>query len=130
MFKGQTIILQLLVIALVLLPAYAQQSQEPGEHPQPSVRFQGQVTFHTQNGAIKQVSVTVRNWSVVGGRTAARFPEQGFLLFHLLAGQVTTEIGGKQQNRKTGDTWTLPAGSSMELTVKREMATMQTVAAR
>src|SRR5690349_1242420 len=83
MSKWQLIITRLLAIALLVGPACAQQSQELGDRPQPSVRFQGQVSFHMPNGTIKQVSVTVRNWSVVGARTPARFPEQGFLLVQL-----------------------------------------------
>jgi quercetin dioxygenase-like cupin family protein len=95
---------------------------------QSTLRFQGPVTFHEQNGAVRQVSVTIRNWSIAGGRPIDRFPEPGLVMVQVLAGQLTTLIDGKMEDRKTGDVWAVPVGSVMGITVKRETVILQTVA--
>jgi uncharacterized cupin superfamily protein len=117
------------VFALIL-PALALASPQETQQTNPlgpTPRFSGSVSFKGKDGSPKEVPVQIRNWSVLGGRAIDRFPEQGFLIVHLLAGQVSTVIDGKEQSWKTGDSWTVPAGSYMSLTVKREMATLQVV---
>lgn len=107
--------------------ALAQEPNQAGPLP-PIVRFQGKLNLDGRNGKANQLSVSVKDWSLPSGRTIERFPETGFVLVQLLAGQVTTSIAGQRQDRHTGDIWTIPAGTSMSITVKREMATLQTMA--
>jgi hypothetical protein len=122
-----TLRLGFMLAALSLLQA--QQQQSTGLLP-PIVRFQGAIRLAPENGKAppKPLSVTIHQWSVLGGRTVERFPETGFVLVQLLAGKVTTDIGGKQQSRNTGDVWSVPAGASMSVRVRREMATLETIA--
>jgi quercetin dioxygenase-like cupin family protein len=105
-------------------------SQEPLETLQSIVRFQGPVSFHAPNGTARQLSVTIRNWSIASGRPIERFQEPGLIMVQVLAGQVTTMIDGKSEDRKTGDIWAVPTGSAMAISVKRETAVLQTVAAQ
>jgi len=111
-----------------LLASGILRSQEPLATLQSIVRFQGPVSFHAQNGAARQVSVTIRNWSIASGPPIERFQEPGLVMVQVLAGQVTTVIDGKSEDRKTGDIWAVPMGSVMALSVKRETAVLQTVA--
>jgi quercetin dioxygenase-like cupin family protein len=116
------------IVCSVLALAQAQQQLPSGLLP-PTVRFHGDISLTSATGkAAKPLSVTIRQWSVPSGRTVERFPETGFVLVQLLAGKVTTNIEGKQQNRNTGDIWIVPAGASMAVTVRREMAILETVA--
>ena len=103
-------------------------SQEAVETLQSTLRFQGPISFHAPNGAARQVSVTIRNWSIASGRPIERFQEPGLIMVQVLAGQVTTVIDGKSEDRKTGDIWAVPTGSAMAVSVKRETAVLQTVA--
>jgi len=43
---------------------------------------------------------------------------------------VNTVIDGKQEHRKGGDFWTVPAGTSMAVQVTSESALLQTLAIR
>ena len=117
------------IVLATLSLTQAQQQQPAGLLP-PTVRFQGNISLAptATNANPKPLSVTIRQWSVVGGRAVESFPETGFVLVQLLAGKVTTNIGGVQQNRNTGDIWIVPAGANMAVTVKREMATLETIA--
>jgi hypothetical protein len=127
--SGSKLRMGLILIALGL--SYAQQPQPQTGLLPPTVRFQGNISLAPVSGkakAAKPLSVTIHRWSVLGGRTVERFPETGFVLVQLLAGRVTTNIGGKQQNRSMGDVWVVPAGASMALRVQREMATLETIA--
>ncbi len=48
------------------------------------------------------------------------------MIVHLHSGLVTTMIDGKKEKRKTGEYWTVPAGTQMSLQVTSESASLET----
>jgi quercetin dioxygenase-like cupin family protein len=116
------------VVGLASLTSEILHSQEPLERLQSTVRFQGLITLHVPNGTARQMSVTIRNWSIASGPPIERFQEPGLVMVQVLAGQMTTVIDGKSEDRKTGDVWAVPTGSAMAISVRRETVVLQTVA--
>lgn len=94
----------------------------------PFERFDGRTTLQTKEGKPRKIHVVVRNWVIDNRQRIPQFPETGFVLVELRAGQVTTVIENQRQARKEGDFWTVPAGSSMSVETGTESAVLQTLA--
>ncbi len=92
------------------------------------VRFEGKSVVHLKNGRSQEFHIAMRSVGVHGKARIDRFPEQGFLIVNLHSGKVTTVIDGKEEHRKGGDFWVVPAGSHMSVQVESESALLQTVA--
>lgn len=108
-------------------PAQKQEGVVPLSHVE---RFNGTTTLQTKNGQSRELHVVVQDWAIHGRQRVEKFPEEGFLMVHLLAGKVTTVINGKEQAYKGGEYWTVPAGSTMSVQVTSESASLQTVAVK
>jgi len=96
----------------------------------PIERFSGPVTVRARDGSARVVQVVVRNWIVDNRQKIARFPEEGPVIVQLTGGELVTIIGGQRQERKSGEFWTVPAGSTMSLETGNDSAALQTVAIR
>jgi quercetin dioxygenase-like cupin family protein len=107
--------------------ATAQTKSESESTVSPRVRFEGDVTVQTRAGAPRAIRVILRDWTIRGTQRIERFPEQGFAVVQLHSGNVTTTINGRQEKRRGGDFWTIPAGASMSLQVTSESAVLQTM---
>ena len=94
----------------------------------PVQRFEGKAVLKLKTGRAQELPVVLRSWGIHGQQHVAKFPDQGFLLVHLHSGKVVTVINGKEEQRKGGDFWTVPAGGTMSVQVKSESAVLQTLA--
>ena len=94
----------------------------------PVQRFEGKAVLKLKTGRAQELPVVLRSWGIHGQQHVAKFPDQGFLVVHLHSGKVVTVINGKEQQRKGGDFWTVPAGATMSVQVKSESAVLQTLA--
>jgi hypothetical protein len=91
-------------------------------------RFEGKGVVHLKNGRSYELHLALRSVGIHGKTRIERFPEQGFLIVNLHSGRVVTVIDGKEEHRKGGDFWVVPAGSHMSVQVESESALLQTVA--
>jgi quercetin dioxygenase-like cupin family protein len=75
------------------------------------------------------VKVEIANVDVSAGQSVDRLPLpfEGTLTVHLQAGEITTVIGGRREQRRQGQTWTVPAGVPMGLATGRDAASLQTI---
>jgi quercetin dioxygenase-like cupin family protein len=91
-------------------------------------RFSGSVQIQTPSGP-NPVRVEVTNVDIRGEHSIDRLelPFEGSLMVYLQAGEVTTVIGGKREERHQGQIWTVPPGVAMGLTTGRDAASLQTV---
>ena len=85
------------------------------------------VSFEAKGGKAQSKRVTVDQWTLVAGRDVQRIPAQGDVVFQLRAGRIRTLIDGQKLDRREGDIWLLPTGTSMAVSVMTEMATLQSV---
>ena len=108
-------------------PACAQTANDVPGLLAPLRRAEEVVTFAAKDGKSQAQRVAIDQWTLVAGREITRFPAEGDVLVQLRAGLITTLIDGQRQDRKEGDFWLLPAGTQMSVSVKTEMATLQTV---
>ena len=116
-----------LLLGMAASIATAQTKSESESAVSPRVRFEGNVTMQTRAGAPRAIRVILRDWTIRGTQRIERFPEQGFAVVQLHSGNVTTTINGRQEKRRGGDFWTIPAGASMSLQVTSESAVLQTM---
>jgi len=126
----------ILAAFLIVAPSSGQQgaSSPQGKTVEPesaselnaTVRFEGKATMKLKTGRPQELNVALRSWGIHGQQHIEKFPEQGFLVVHLHSGKVVTVIEGKEEQRKGGDFWTLPSGSTMSVQVKSESALLQT----
>lgn len=96
----------------------------------PFERFDGRVTLRMKDGRMRQLSVVIRNWIIDSRQQIPRFPEEGFMIVQLRGGQLATVIDGKRQERREGEFWTVPVGSSMSVETGNDSATLQTMVVR
>jgi quercetin dioxygenase-like cupin family protein len=91
-------------------------------------RFAGSVRVQTPSGP-NSVRVEITNVDVRGRHSIDRLelPFEGTLMVHLQAGEITTVIGGKREERRQGQIWTVPPGVPMGLTTGRDAASLQTI---
>jgi quercetin dioxygenase-like cupin family protein len=118
----------LILVAMLALGAPLSMAQKQGtETLRPKERFQLKATLTDKAGKPKTVNLSARQWDVLGNQRLAVFPEHGFLLVQLVGGRVTTIIAGKEQKRRHGEFWTVPANTQMSVTAVGEDATLQVV---
>ena len=93
-----------------------------------SSRFSGSVRVQTTGGATA-VKVEIVNVNVSAGQSVDRLPlpYDGTLMVHLQAGEITTVIGGRREQRRQGQIWTVPPGVAMGLATGRDAASLQTI---
>ena len=79
--------------------------------------------------AAANVSVDIRNWTIAGGTEVEELPlpVAGMTIVQLRAGEITTIIDGKRQERNEGEFWTVPAGVKMSLETEDDSAILQTI---
>jgi hypothetical protein len=108
-------------------PVPSQEGVVPVSHVE---RFNGDTTLPLKGGQSRALHVIVEDWGIHGRQRIEKFPQEGFLLVHLLAGKVTTVINGKEQAHNGGEYWIVPVGSSMSVQVTSESASLQTLSVR
>ncbi len=77
-----------------------------------SSRFAATVTTPTENGAAQSFDVSLGSLSLRGGRRIEA-PSMGYYVATLVAGELITNIAGKETQRHPGDTWAVNAGEVM-----------------
>lgn len=110
--------------------AYASQETDVDGHglPAPIKRADETLAAPSADGNGRPLTVTIKQWSLIAGKSFDRFPEQGHLIVQLRAGRVVTIIDGEREERKEGEFWEVAPGSSMGLEVTSEMAILQVTA--
>lgn len=90
-------------------------------------QFQG-ATLVRVDARADSVRVDIRLWSIAGGQRIAvlELPFQGLTVVELRGGRVTTIIDGRRVERRVGEIWSVPSGSTMQLETGDDMATLQT----
>src|SRR5690348_8511711 len=106
---------------VVSIVTVAQAPQE-GASLKPIERFDGKTMIETKAGKPVAAHVVVRVWQIHGRQKIDKFPEEGFIIVALHSGKVMTTIGGKREEHKGGDFWTVPSGSTMTVEVTSESA--------
>ncbi len=101
-------------------------AQQPPK-PQPRAIFSG--TVNLQRPQVSKVGVAVHIWTIREGQkhAALEIPGKGLLVVQVRTGTITTVIGGKREERKEGDFWTVPAGVAMGVETGQDTAILQTV---
>jgi hypothetical protein len=115
---------------IVVMATLAQAPPQEIGSLKPIERFDGKATIETKAGKPMEAHVVIRVWQIHGRQRIERFPEEGFMIVALHSGRVITAIGGKREERKGGDFWTVPTGSSMSVEVTSESALLETTALR
>ena len=77
-----------------------------------SSRFAATFTTPTENGAAQSFDVSLGSLSLRGGRRIEA-PPMGYYVATLVAGELVTNIAGKETQRHPGDTWAVNAGEAM-----------------
>jgi hypothetical protein len=77
-----------------------------------SSRFATTVTTPTENGAGQSFDMSLGSLSLRGGRRIEA-PSMGYYVATLVAGELITNIAGKETQRHPGDTWAVNAGEAM-----------------
>lgn len=119
-------------LLLLVLPSCRERQPET-QRPRPGPvsqdrRFSGSVRLRSSTGP-QEVRVEITNVDLRGGSTIDRLelPFEGTLMVNLQAGEVTTTIDGKKEERHQGQIWTVPPGVPMGLTTGRDAASLQTI---
>lgn len=115
---------------LLIAQALAASSLSAQDRLAPVERFNGAISMRMQDGRQRTVQVVIRNWSIPNGQRIARFPQDGFMIVHLRAGQLTTVIDGQRRARYEDEMWAVPAEASMGIETGTESASLQTVTVR
>ncbi len=77
--------------------------------------------------ATVQKRVRVQQWIIDGGQQVS-IPLSGSVLVELKAGELTTVINGKRQERREGAFWTVPEGSTMTIETEDDAVVIETTA--
>ena len=114
------------VVAL-LVPTAGMSQQERSAQPKPTERFSGKARLLTPRA--REVSIAIHNW-IIDERSrieALELPVRGLVIVHLRGGSLTTVIGGKRQQRRADEFWTVPAGARMGIETGNDSAILQTI---
>lgn len=109
-----------------LVPVLWAQKQKPTREGFGVVRrdrFEGSASVRSKAGRTAQVRATLHQWSIPG-KQRVEISEHGFLLVELRAGSLTTTVDNKEEKRRPGDFWTVPAKARMSVTVTSEAAVL------
>lgn len=71
--------------------------------------------------------VMVQQWMIDGGQQVL-LPGSGTMFIELKAGELTTVIDGKRQERREGEFWTVPEGSTMTIETEDDAVIIETTA--
>ena len=129
--KRTRLILSVLSVAslFVLAPAFAQEDKQ--QMVRSSVVFDGktQVRDAKTEGALRDAEVRIQNVAIVGGQKleSLGLRSNGITIMQLRAGDLTTVINGKRQQRHEGEFWTIPAGAQFSVETEDDTATIQTI---
>jgi hypothetical protein len=105
-------------LLLFSLAAAAQQPNpaQPSSNHAPrivaSMRFSTTVSLPRANGRPQPFQLSQGSLWLSGGRQI-EVPARGFYVATLVSSDIVTVIGGQQETRHTGDSWSVPAGSPM-----------------
>jgi hypothetical protein len=120
----------LIMVLLALAPALAQERTSP---PRSIERFDGKTRVRVRDPQgqtqIVEVNVRIQNWAIEGRQKVDALPLQasGLMIVQLRGGELTTVIGGKRQERKEGEFWTVLPGAPMGAETKNDTASFQTI---
>ncbi len=100
----------------------------------PIERFDGRAALRNERlkaAGQGEIQMTLRNWDIPNRQRIERFPEQGFLVVQVRAGEdLVTVIDGQRQQRKVDEFFTVPNGSTMSIETGNDTAIIQTLAIR
>jgi hypothetical protein len=104
-------------LALLLLPAFgaavpASAQEEKATKPLVIARFSGALALPSNKEAAQSIEVSLGRLLLQGG-PRLEAPAMGYYVATLVAGEMTTSIGGKDTLRHPGDTWAVEAGQVM-----------------
>jgi len=104
-----------------------QATQNAGATVRARSQFQG-ATLVRVDARADSVRVDIRLWSIAGGQRIAslELPFRGLTIVEVRGGRVSTIIDGRRVERRVGEIWSVPAGSTMQLETGDDMATLQT----
>jgi len=129
--KRTKLILSALSVAslFALAPTFAQEDRQ--QLVRSSVIFDGktQVRDAKTEGALRETEVRIQNVAIVGGQKlqSLGLRSNGITIMQLRAGELTTVINGKRQERHEGEFWTVPAGAQFSVETGDDTATIQTI---
>jgi hypothetical protein len=100
------------------------------EGPEVATRFSEILRPKNAKGMVVPLNVEMKEWRLRRSGQAFAMPDQGFYLAHLVAGEITVEIGGKSIAHHPGDFWVVEKGQRMGISMERprESAILQTLA--
>lgn len=87
--------------------------------------FSGGLSFKSAEGLV-QGRVVVRDWQIANEQRE-EIPHQGFLVVHLRAGALVTDIEGERQAWAEDSFWSVPAGQQLIVYTARDSVVLQTV---
>ena len=84
------------------------------EKPAVITRFSGALALPLEKGLTQSVEVSLGSLLLQGGRRLEA-PAMGYYVATLVAGELTTNIAGKDTLRHPGDTWAVEPGQAMAI---------------
>ena len=112
-----------------LAPAFVQEDKQ--QMVRSSVIFEGKTQMRDTKaeGTLRDTDVRIQNVAIVGGQKlqSLGLRSNGITIIQLRAGELTTVINGKRQERKEGEFWTVPAGAQFSVETGDDTATIQTI---
>lgn len=120
------------LLALVACEPAGRESAQAAQTTQGQVvrdrRFSGYVRLQSSRGP-DSVRVEITNIDIRGGQAIDRLelPFEGTAMAYLQAGELTTTIAGRREERRQGQIWTVPPGVAMGLATGRDAASLQIV---
>ena len=129
--KRAKLILSVLSVAslFALAPAFAQENQQ--QLVRSRVIFDGKTAMRDAKaeGAVRDTQIRIQNLAIVGGQKlqSLGLRSNGITIMQLRAGDLTTVINGKRQERREGEFWTVPAGAQFSVETEDDTASIQTI---
>ena len=129
--KRAKLILSVLSVAslFALAPAFAQENQQ--QLVRSRVIFDGKTAMRDAKaeGAVRDTQIRIQNIAIVGGQKlqSLGLRSNGITIMQLRAGDLTTVINGKRQERHEGEFWTVPAGAQFSVETEDDTASIQTI---
>ena len=129
--KRAKLILSVLSVAslFALAPAFAQENQQ--QLVRSRVVFDGKTAMRDAKaeGAARDTQIRIQNLAIVGGQKlqSLGLRSNGITIMQLRAGDLTTVINGKRQERHEGEFWTVPAGAQFSVETEDDTASIQTI---
>lgn len=93
----------------------------------PITRFDGSAKFQAKGGQSRDVHATIHQW-VISPKQKVDIAEKGFLLVTVRAGKVNVTVGGKTEQHRTDDMWSVPDNTKMSVEAPGEAAVLEVIA--